>query len=416
MQMGQTIVEKILSKASHEKAEAGDIVIVDIDYIMAHDGTAPLAIEAFREFGAEKVWDSKRIILFIDHDSPSDSEELSTLHEMMRSFAKEQGIKLYDVGQGVCHQLMPEQGYVRPGYVVVGADSHTCTYGALGAFSTGLGSSDVAAIFLSGKLWFRVPETMKFVLRGELPPMVAPKDVILYLVGETGADGATYKSVEFTGPIIEEMSVDGRLTVCNMAVEMGAKDGIVATDDETFRFLGDKRTEEDYVSDDDAVYASVREYDLSRLEPQIACPNMVDNVKPVSEVGRVEIDQAVLGSCTNARLSDLDIAARIIKGRKVAEGVRFLVIPASQTVYLNALRRGLIETFLEAGAVVCNPGCGPCCGLHQGILAAGEVAISTTNRNFVGRMGSRKSEIYLASPATVSASALTGVITDPRGV
>jgi len=413
--MGQTIVEKILTQASHGKAETGDIVVADVDYIMAHDGTAPLAIEAFGEFGAKKVWDNKRIILFIDHDSPSDSEELSALHEMMRSFAKEQGIKLYDVGQGVCHQLMPEQGYVRPGYVVAGADSHTCTYGALGAFSTGLGSSDVAAIFLSGRLWFRVPETMKFVLQGKLPPMVAPKDVILYLVGETGADGATYKSVEFTGSIIRAMSVDGRLTVCNMAVEMGAKDGIVATDEETFRFLGGKRTGEDYVSDD-AVYASVKEYDLSRLEPQIACPNMVDNVKPVSEVGRVEIDQAVLGSCTNARLSDLEIAARMIKGKKVAEGVRFLIIPASQTVYLDALRGGFIETFLEAGATVCNPGCGPCCGLHQGILAAGEVAVSTTNRNFVGRMGSRKSEIYLASPATVAASALTGVITDPRGV
>jgi homoaconitase/3-isopropylmalate dehydratase large subunit len=246
--------------------------------------------------------------------------------------------------------------------------------------------------------------------------MVAPKDVILYLVGETGADGATYKSVEFTGPVIRAMSVDGRLTVCNMAVEMGAKDGIVATDEETFRFLGGNRAGEDYISDDDAVYASVKEYDLSRLEPQIACPSMVDNVKPVSEVGRVEIDQAVLGSCTNARLSDLEIAARIIKGKKVAEGIRFLVIPASQTVYLDALKGGFIETFLEAGATVCNPGCGPCCGLHQGILAAGEVAVSTTNRNFVGRMGSRKSEIYLASPATVAASTLTGVITDPRGV
>ena len=414
--MGQTIVEKILSKASHGKAEAGDIVVADVDYIMAHDGTAPLAIEAFREFGAEKVWDNRRVILFIDHNAPSDSEELSTLHEMMRDFAKEQGIKLYDVGEGVCHQLMPEQGYVRPGYVVAGADSHTCTYGALGAFSTGLGSTDIAAIFLSGKLWFRVPETMKFILRGRLPSMVAPKDVILYLIGETGADGATYKSVEFTGPIIEEMAVDGRLTVCNMAVEMGAKNGVVATDEKAFRFLGGRRPGEDYAGDKDAYYASVKEYDLSSLEPQVACPSMVDNVRPISEVGRVEIDQAVLGSCTNARLSDLEIAARIIKGKKIAEGVRLLVVPASQTIYLDALRKGFIETFLEAGATVCNPGCGPCCGLHQGILAAGEVAVSTTNRNFIGRMGSRKSLVYLASPATVTASALKGVITDPRGV
>ncbi|MCJ7634799.1 3-isopropylmalate dehydratase large subunit, partial [Candidatus Bathyarchaeota archaeon] len=379
--MGQTIVEKILSKASHGKAEAGDIVVADVDYIMAHDGTAPLAIEAFREFGAKKIWNNKRIILFIDHDAPSDSEELSTLHELMRGFAKEQEIKLYDVGQGVCHQLMPEQGYVRPGYVIGGADSHTCTYGALGAFSTGLGSTDVAAIFLSGKLWFRVPETIKFVLKGKLPKMVAPKDVILHLIGQTGADGATYKSVEFTGPVIKEMSVDGRLTMCNMAVEMGAKNGITATDEKTFKFLGGKRPNEDYVNDDSGVYSSVKEYSVSQLEPQVACPSMVDNVKPVSEVGKVEIDQAVLGSCTNARASDLEIAARMIRGKKVAEGVRFLVIPASQAVYLDALRKGFIEIFVEAGATVCNPGCGPCCGLHQGILAAGEVAISTTNRN-----------------------------------
>jgi 3-isopropylmalate/(R)-2-methylmalate dehydratase large subunit len=414
--LGQTIVEKILSKASHGKAEAGDIVVADVDYIMAHDGTAPLAIEAFRDFGAKKVWNKKRVILFIDHDAPSDSEELSTLHQLMRSFAKEQGIKLYDVGEGVCHQLMPEQGYVRPGYVIGGADSHTCTYGALGAFSTGLGSSDVAAIFLSGKLWFRVPETMKFVLEGSLPRMVAPKDIILYLIGKTGADGATYKSVEFAGSVIKEMAVDGRLTICNMAVEMGAKNGITATDEETFKFLGSKRKGEDYVSDDDAIFACVNEIDVSKLEPQVACPNMVDNVKPVSEIGNVEIDQAVLGSCTNGRLSDLEIAARMIEGKKVAEGVRFLVIPASETVYLEALSEGFIETLVKAGATVCNPGCGPCCGLHQGILSSGEIAISTTNRNFVGRMGSRDSKIYLASPATVTASALTGAITDPRGV
>ena len=414
--MGQTIVEKILSKASHGNAEAGDIVVADVDYIMAHDGTAPLAIEAFREFGAKKVWNKERVILFIDHDAPSDSEELSTLHQLMRGFAKEQGIRLYDVGEGVCHQLMPEQGYVRPGYVIGGADSHTCTYGALGAFSTGLGSSDVAAIFLSGKLWFRVPETMKFVLEGKLPEMVAPKDVILYLIGKTGADGATYKSVEFTGPVIRNMAVDGRLTICNMAVEMGAKNGITATDEETFKFLGSKRAGEDYASDGDATYASINEVNIEKLEPQVACPNMVDNVKTVSEIGKVEIDQAVLGSCTNGRLSDLEIAARMIKGKKIAEGVRFLVIPASETIYLQALNKGFIETLVKAGATVCNSGCGPCCGLHQGILSSGEIAISTTNRNFVGRMGSRDSKIYLASPATVTASALTGAITDPRGV
>jgi len=414
--MGLTIVEKIFSKASHGKAEAGDIVVADVDYVMAHDGTGPLAIHAFRDFGAKKVWDKKRVILVIDHNSPSDFEELSTLHQLMRGFAAEQGVKLYDVGEGVCHQLMPEQGYVRPGSIVVGADSHTCTYGALGAFATGLGSSDTAAVFLSGKLWFRVPESVKLILNGRLPPMVAAKDVILYLVGDIGADGATYKSVEFSGPLTREMTVDGRLTMCNMAVEMGAKNGIVEPDDETYKFLGEVKTVEDLSSDTDATYSSIAEYDFSNLEPQVACPSMVDNVKPVSELGRVEIDQAVLGSCTNARVSDLEVAAQILKGRKVASSVRFLVIPASRSVYREALKLGHIEALIEAGACVCNPGCGPCCGLHQGILAAGETAVSTTNRNFVGRMGSPKSQVYLASPATVAASAITGVITDPRSV
>jgi len=414
--MGLTIVEKIFSKASHGKAEAGDIVVADVDYAMAHDGTGPLAIEAFRNFGAKKVWDKERVILVIDHNSPSDFEELSTLHELMRGFAKEQRIKLYDVGEGVCHQLMPEQGFVRPGSVVVGADSHTCTYGALGAFSTGLGSSDIAAVFLSGKLWFRVPETMKLILKGKLPPMVAPKDVILHLIGKIGADGATYKSVEFSGPLTKEMPIDGRLTMCNMAVEMGAKDGIVEPDEKTYQFLRSTRPKEDLSSDRDATYSSVTEYDISRLEPQVACPSMVDNVKTVTEIGKVEIDQAVLGSCTNARVSDLEIAARLLKGKKTSSNVRFLVIPASKAVYMEALKKGYIETLMEAGATVCNPGCGPCCGLHQGILAAGEVAVSTTNRNFVGRMGSPESQIYLASPATVAASALTGVITDPRSL
>ncbi len=414
--MGLTIIEKIFSKASHGKAEAGDIVVADVDYVMAHDGTGPLAIEAFRNFGAKKVWDKNRVILIIDHNSPSDFEELSTLHGMMRGFAKEQEIKLYDVGEGVCHQLMPEQGFVSPSAVVVGADSHTCMYGALGAFSTGLGSSDIAAIFLSGKLWFRVPETMKLVLNGNLPSMVAPKDAILYLVGKIGADGATYKSIEFSGPLTKEMSVDGRLTMCNMAVEMGAKNGIVEPDEKTYQFLGIPRQKIDLSSDKDANYCSIAEYDLNHLEPQVACPSMVDKVKPVTELGRIEINQAVLGSCTNGRVGDLEVAARILKGKKTASTVRFLVIPASKTVYLDALRQGYIETLIEAGATVCNPGCGPCCGLHQGILAAGEVAVSTTNRNFVGRMGSPKSLVYLASPATVAASALTGTITDPRSV
>lgn len=414
--MNYTLVEKIFSKASGGKAEAGDIVVADIDYAMAHDGTAPLAIEAFRKSGAEKVWNNRKIILVIDHTAPSSVESISTFHKMMREFATEQETKLYDVGSGICHQIMLEHGFVRPGYVIVGADSHTCTYGALGTFSTGIGSTDMTAVFLSGKLWFRVPETVKIVLSGKLPDAVEPKDVILFLVGEIKAGGVTYKCIEFTGPLVKNMHMDGRLTICNMVVEMGAKNVIIEPDERTFRFLGGKRIGEDYKSDEDAVYSSVINFDLSKLEPQVACPSMVDNVKPISEVDDVEIDQVVLGSCTNGRFSDLEIAVNILNGRKIAKNVRMLVIPASRGIYLKALTEGLIEKFLKAGCTICNPGCGPCAGSHQGILAPGEVCISTTNRNFIGRMGSTKADIYLASPATATASALTGRITDPRSV
>lgn len=415
--MGFTLVEKIFSNAVKREVKAGDFVVADIDYAMAHDGTAPLAIEAFQEFEAKNVWDSEKIILVIDHIAPSAVESISALHKMMRAFAAQHRIKLYDVGSGVCHQLMVEEGYVKPGSIIVGADSHTCTYGAVGAFATGIGSTDAASVFLSGKLWFRIPETIRVELYGSLPRLVGAKDVILYLVGQIGADGATYKSVEFAGPVVQEMGVEGRLTVCNMAVEMGAKNGVIEADSKTRNFLGLGGGKEAAKgkSDEDADYASKLVFDLSELAPQVACPSMVDNVKPISEVGDIAVDQVFIGSCTNGRLSDLKTAAHFLRGKRVKKSVRTLVIPASRRIYLQALEEGLIEVFVKAGCTVCNPGCGPCCGTHQGILAPGEVCASTSNRNFVGRMGCAEADIYLVSPATAAASALTGRITDPRG-
>ncbi len=414
--MGKTIVEKILSRASGRDVNADDIVVAEVDAAMAHDGTAPLAIEAFREMGGKKVWDPNRIILVIDHIAPSASEGTSSLHVMMREFSREQGIKLYDVGSGICHQLMLEGSHVRPGAVVVGADSHTCTYGAVGAFSTGIGSTEMAAVFISGRLWFRVPRTLKFYIEGRLPDFVTPKDIILYILGKVGADGANYRAIEFGGPVVEQMGVSGRMTLCNMVVEMGAKAGIVEPDEKTSAYFREDFGVEVGAmrSDDDAAYEDVLKFDVSGLEPQIACPSSVDNVKPISEVEGVEVDQIFLGSCTNGRLEDLRQAAEILRGAEVKDGVRVLIVPASRRVYLQALKEGLIEVFLRAGCTVCNPGCGPCPGGHMGVLAPGEVCLSTSNRNFVGRMGSTKAKIYLASPLTAAASAITGRITDPR--
>ena len=418
--MGKTISEKILSRASGVDAHAGDLVIAEIDAAMAHDGTALLAIEAFREMGGEKLWNPSKVILVLDHVAPSSNENFSKVHREMRSFAKEHGAKIYEVGSGICHQLMVESGYVRPGALIVGADSHTCTYGALGAFATGIGSTEMAAVLISGKLWFRVPETIRIMIEGSLPPMVTPKDLILKIVGTVGADGATYKAVEFHGSTVREMGIDGRLTLCNMAVEMGAKTGIVNPDERAIQYLKSIGFNPAYndlnrlSSDPDAEYEETLNLDASDLEPQVACPHRVDNVKPVTEVEGVKVDQVFLGSCTNGRLEDLRLAARILKGKRIKDGLRMIVIPASVRVYLKALKEGLIEIFLEAGCAVCNPGCGPCVGAHMGVLAPGEVCLSTSNRNFKGRMGCMEAEIYLASPATVAASALKGEITDPR--
>ncbi|MEM1550372.1 MAG: homoaconitase large subunit [Candidatus Bathyarchaeia archaeon] len=414
--MGKTIVEKIFSLSSGKDVYAGDIVVAKVDAAMAHDGTVLLAIEAFEDMGGKSVWDPSKIILVIDHVAPSSNEIFAKVHDAMRGFSHKYGAKIYDVGSGICHQLMVESGLVRPGSLIVGADSHTCTYGALGAFSTGIGSTEMAAVFMSGKLWFKVPETIRVEINGSAPPMVFPKDIILKVISIVGADGATYKAIEYCGETVKNMNIDGRLTLCNMAVEMGAKTGIIEPDEKTREYLISIGIR-DYTSlksDEDAEYSKRIRVNISDLEPMVACPHSVDNVKPLKDVEGKEVNQVFLGSCTNGRIEDLRVAAKILKGKKIKDDVRMIVIPASRSIYLQALREGLIETFIEAGCTICNPGCGPCAGAHQGILGPGEVCLSTSNRNFKGRMGSADAEIYLASPATAAVSALEGKITDPR--
>ncbi|MBS7624578.1 MAG: homoaconitase large subunit [Candidatus Bathyarchaeia archaeon] len=414
-----TISEKILAYASGEEyVKPGDIVEAKVDMAMINEITGPLAIQMFKRIGLEKVWDNQRIVLVLDHQVPADSVRSAELHKIMRAFAKEQNIPyLYDVGNGgICHQVMVERGHVRPGELIVGADSHTCTYGALGAFATGIGSTEMAAVFATGKIWLKVPSTIKINVSGAFRELVTPKDLILHIIGKVGADGATYKAIEFAGPTISEMDISGRLTLCNMAVEMGAKTGIIEPDEKTIQYVRERTDKQFKIfkSDRDAAYEKTLEFNVDDLEPMVACPHSVDNVRPVKDVEGVEIDQAFLGSCTNGRLEDLELAARILRGRRVNKGVRMIVTPASSEVYLQALRRGLLEVFVEAGAYVCNPTCGACFGGHMGLLAAGEVCISSSNRNFIGRMGSPEAKIYLASPATVAASAVEGKIIDPR--
>ena len=411
------ITEKILAKASAKTSVLpGDIVDTNVDMVMVHDLTGPLAVEAFRRIGIAHVWDNKKIVIILDHQVPAESVKAAELHKMLRTFAKEQSIRFYDVGRGgICHQVMPEKGHVLPGSVIVGADSHTCTYGALGAFATGIGSTEAAAVFATGKIWLKVPETIRINVEGEFKPFVTPKDLILSIIGRIGADGATYKATEFTGSTIRTMSIAGRMTLCNMTVEMGAKNGIIEPDEKTQKFLQGRTNKhyEVFRSDPDADYGQVVEFDVSELEPVVACPSSVDNVKPVSEVD-APIEQAFIGSCTNGRIEDLRVAAQLMKGNTVKDGVRTLVIPASQEVYRQAVEEGLVEIFTDAGALVCGSACGPCLGGHIGLLAAGETCVSTSNRNFIGRMGSTQASVYLASSATVAASALTGRITDPR--
>ena len=414
------ITEKILAKASgKDVVHPGEIVDAKVDMIMVHDLTGPLAVEAFKKIGVQKVWDSQKAVVILDHQVPAESVKAAELHKTMRQFAKDQKLRLYDVGRGgICHQVMPEKGHVVPGTVIVGADSHTCTYGAFGAFATGIGSTEAAAVFVTGKIWLKVPETVKINVTGKFPDFVTPKDLILSIIGRMSVGGAIYESAEFTGPTIKSMSIAGRMTLCNMAVEMGAKNGIIEPDEITRKFLESRvKTLPDFESlksDIDAHYARTVEFDVSKMEPQIACPSSVDNVKSVSKVGNVPIEQAFIGSCTNGRIEDLRLAAQVLRGKKIKDSVRALVIPASQEVYKQALNEGLIEIFNDAGAIVCGSACGPCLGGHIGLLAAGEACVSTSNRNFIGRMGSTQASVYLASPATVAASAVTGKITDPR--
>ncbi len=413
------ISEKILAAASGtNEVRPGEIVEAKVDTAMVNEITGPLAIEAFHKIGIERVWDNKRIVMILDHQVPADSVRSAELHKIMREFAREQNIRcFYDIGVGgVCHQVMPEKGHVRPGELIVGADSHTCTYGAFGAFGTGIGSTETAAVFATGKIWLKVPKSIRIEVDGSLQRFVTPKDLILNIIGKIGADGAIYKAVEFTGPSIQKMRVSGRMTVCNMAVEMGAKTGIVNPDEITSSYVK-SRTDKPFKelrSDADAAYERTLQVNVDSLEPQVACPHTVDNVKPISEVEGIPVDQAFIGSCTNGRLEDLRLAAEFLKDKRVNDGVRLLVTPASQEIYIEALQEGLLEVFVRSGAFVCNPTCGACFGGHMGLLAPKETCISTSNRNFVGRMGSPQAEIYLASASTVAASAIMGEITDPR--
>ena len=414
--MGKTISEKILSAHSGRDACAGDIVIAELDFMMAQDGTAPLSIRSFEGMEGAAVAHPERAAFFIDHSAPSPLRAVSDLHDLMRAFASKYGFELSDVGEGVCHQVMLDRGHALPGSLVIGADSHTCTYGAVNAFSTGVGSTDLAAGLLSGSLWFRVPETMKVTVSGALRPGVFAKDIALMMVGDITADGATYHALEIGGETISAMELDGRMTISNLAVEMGAKAGLMEADDKTLAFFrGRTDAALNPVSPDpDAKYIEVVEFDVRELVPQVASPHTVDNVGAVGEVEGTPVAEGLIGTCTNGRLDDLRVAARIVEGGKVAPGVRLIVAPASREVMLGALAEGLIEVFVEAGAAVVPPGCACCVGTHQGVPGDGENVISTANRNFKGRMGNPEAFIYLASPATVAASCLEGRITDPR--
>ena len=410
-----SISQKILSRASGYTgmAEPGEIVQADIDYAMSHDGTSVLAIRSFREMGSEKVWDPDRVVVPFDHIVPANNETAADLQREVRDWAREQKISnFFDCGTGVCHQVFPEQGFALPGTLLVGADSHSCTYGAFGAFGTGVGATDMAEIYSAGRLWFRVPDTLGVRVQGRIAPFVSAKDIALMVIGDLGADGATYKAVEYIGPAIENLSISGRMTLCNLGVEMGAKAAIVPPDEKTDEWLrGRARQPYTPIWSDPDSYEREYDYDITDLEPQVAVPFRVDNVRPVSELAGQEIDQAFIGTCTNGRLEDLEIAARILKGKRVK--ARTLVIPASREVLLDALKNGIIQTLVEAGAMIGPPGCGPCLGAHMGVLAEGEVCVSTSNRNFPGRMG-KGGLVYLASPATVAASALKGYLAVPE--
>ena len=415
-----TLIEKILAAHSDNKVlTPGQFINVRVDMVLSNDITAPIAIREFKKIGVEKVFDPAKVVMVPDHFTPNKDIAAAEQAKMVREFALEQKINYFEIGKmGVEHVILPESGLVLPGDVVIGADSHTCTYGALGAFSTGMGSTDIASAMATGDVWMKVPPTIKFVYHGKLGKWIGGKDLILYTIGDIGVDGALYSAMEFHGEAIDELDMDGRFTMANMAIEAGGKAGIFKVDQKTLAYIKDKakRKYTVYEPDTDANYSRVIEYDVSKIEPQVACPHLPSNTKPVSKLNDVKIDQSVIGSCTNGRLDDLRLAASILKGKKVNPQVRCIVIPGSQKIYLQALKEGLIEIFINAGAVVSTPTCGPCLGGHMGILAAGEKCISTTNRNFVGRMGSTKSEVYLANPAVAAASAIAGYIVSPEDI
>ncbi len=447
-----TLAEKILAAHSgKEKVSLGEFINVRVDLVLANDITAPLAIKEFQRLEVPKVFDPTKIVMVPDHFCPNKDIQSAEQAKLMREFAKEQGLIYFEVGRmGIEHVLLPEQGLVLPGQVIVGADSHTCTYGALGAFATGMGSTDIAVAMATGEIWMKVPQTIKFIYHGKVSRWVSGKDLILYTIGDIGVDGALYSVMEFSGEAVDELPMDGRFTMANMAIEAGAKAGIFNVDDKTkeyvkehphqyhhsepplrhsepFAFchsegaerpknLAQDKLREESQSSEAAEYAKIIEYDVSRIEPQVAFPHLPSNTKPISQVGDIKLDQVVIGSCTNGRLDDLRVAAKLLQGRQIYPELRCIIIPGSQKVYLDALREGLIETFIEAGAVVSTPTCGPCLGGHMGVLAAGERCLATTNRNFVGRMGSPQSEVYLASPAIAAASAILGRITSPEEI
>jgi len=420
---GQTLSEKIFSRAARKEAQSGEFVMAKIDCAMIHDITGPLAVKGFYEIAGRdaRVWDPSKIVMLFDHQVPADSLKAAENHILLRNFANEQGILNYDIFCGVCHQVVPEKGHVLPGSLAVGADSHTCTYGALGAFATGIGSTDMASVFATGKLWFMVPKTLQLMIEGRLQSRVTSKDVVLRIIGDIGADGANYLACEFCGGAAARMSIPERMTMSNMAIEMGAKAGIFEPDETTAGYLKERvkdpaAIEAGIVQTDEDAVVSRKHWNVNDLEPQIALPHNVDNVLPISEVPKTKIDQVFLGSCTNGRLEDLQLASEMMKGEPVARGVRMIVVPASREEYMKALRRGLVEKFMEAGAMVESACCGPCMGGSFGLLGEGERCLSTSNRNFVGRQGSPKAFVYLASPATAGASAITGYITDPREV
>lgn len=415
--MGMALAEKILArKSGKDTVRAGEIVSAKVDVAMSHENGRMVKL-SFEKIGVERVWDPDRIVIIFDHRVPAESERTAMGQKELREFVKAQGIKnFYDINVGVCHQVLVEEGFSRPGILLVGTDSHTTTGGALGAFATGIGATEMAAVWATGELWLLVPETLKIVITGKLPRGVYAKDIVLKVIGTIGADGADYKAMEYSGDAISSLSVASRMVISNLSMEAGAKTAFVIPDEVTEEYVKPRARGpyEMITPDADATYLSEHTFDVSDLEPQLACPHQVDNVKPISEIAGKKINQAVIGSCTNGRLEDLAEAARVLKGRKVNPDVRLLVIPASWSIYREALKRGILETLIDAGAVIVNAGCGPCLGAHQGCLAPGEVAVTSTNRNFQGRMGSAQAFVYLASPATVAASAIEGKLADPR--